>query len=313
LRARKDNHSTCYVMKQITPLRHGEKIGIISTARKVSQSEIQAAIDTLNSWGLEVVIGKTIGSADFQFAGSDEERRNNLQHMLDDDSVRAILFARGGYGTVRIIDEIDWRKFLKHPKWLCGFSDITVIHSHLRSVYEMPSVHSLMAINFSSATAESIESLRKILFDEKLNYEISSHELNRAGSANGILCGGNLSLLSSLLGSVSDVNTDGKILFLEDIDEHLYHVDRMVMELKRAGKLENLAGLVIGHFTDMKNKDESNPFGKTAYEIIAEHVSEFDYPVCFGFPAGHESDNRALVTGAEWRMEIGEKVELKMI
>ncbi|MFI5135589.1 MAG: LD-carboxypeptidase, partial [Chitinophagales bacterium] len=283
------------------------------TARKISQSEIQFATEMLNSWGLEVAIGKTVGAEYFQFAGDDEMRRNNLQEMLNDDSIRAILFERGGYGTVRIIDDIDWRKFLKQPKWLCGFSDITVIHSHLLSVYEMSSVHSLMAINFSSATTESIESLRKILFGEKLGYEIPSHELNHSGSASGILCGGNLSLLCSLLGSVSEVNTEEKILFLEDIDEHLYHTDRMMMALKRAGKLENLTGLLVGHFTDMKNKDESNPFGKTAYEIIAEHVNEFDYPVCFGFPSGHEADNRALLIGGEWKMEIGEKVELKMI
>ncbi|HYV92022.1 MAG TPA: LD-carboxypeptidase [Chitinophagales bacterium] len=288
----------------------GDKIGIVSTARKISLAEIQAAIEIINKWGLEVVIGKTIGAEHFQFAGDDEVRKEDLQNMLDDNSIKAILFARGGYGTVRIIDDIDWRKFLKKPKWLCGFSDITVIHSHLLSVYNIPSVYSIMGINFSTATFESIESLRKILFREKLSYEISAHDFNRRGEGKGILCGGNLSLLYSLNGTPSDVDTTGKILFMEDIDEHLYHVDRMMMTLKRSGKLENLAGLIVGHFTDMKNKDESNPFGKTAYEIIAEHVNEFDFPVCFGFPAGHEPDNRALVIGEEWKLEVGEKVKL---
>jgi len=290
----------------------GDKIGILSTARKISLEEIQPAIEVLKSWGLEVVTGNSIGAESFQFAGDDELRKNDLQEMLDDDSVKAVLFARGGYGTVRIIDELDFRKFQKQPKWLCGFSDITVIHSHLLSVYHLPSIHCLMGISFPTATSESIESFRKILFGEKLSYEIPSNELNHAGAATGILFGGNLSLLYSLLGSDSDLNTESKILFLEEIDEHLYHVDRMMMALKRAGKLENLAGLVVGHFTEMKNKDESNPFGKNAYEIISEHVSEYGYPVCFGFPAGHEPDNRALVMGINWKLEIADKVRLVM-
>jgi len=281
--------------------------------RKISLPEIQSAIDALKDWELEVVTGKTIGAEHFQFAGDHELRTSDLQEMLDDDSIKGILFARGGYGTVRIIDELDWRKFLKKPKWLCGFSDITVIHSHLLSVYELPSVHSLMALNFSGASEEAKESLRKIFFGEKLSYEIETHALNRNGAASGILCGGNLSVLCSLNGAPSDVDTAGKILFIEDIDEHLYHVDRMMMNLKRSGKLEDLAALIVGHFTDMKNKDENNPFGKTAYEIIAEHMSEFEYPVCFGFPAGHEPDNCALIMGVEWKLEIGERNKLAQL
>jgi muramoyltetrapeptide carboxypeptidase len=299
-------------MKMPQPLKKGDKIGITSTARKVSLEEIQQAIDMLRGWGLEVVTDETIGVGYFQFAGDDELRKKNLQRMLDDDSVKAILFARGGYGTVRIIDELDFRKFQKQPKWLCGFSDITVIHSHLLKVYHLPSIHCLMGISFPTASSESVESLRKVLFGEKLSYEIAAHELNRTGEATGILCGGNLSLICSLLGSDSDLETESKILFLEEIDEHLYHIDRMMIALKRAGKLENLSGLVVGHFTDMKNKDESNPFGKSAYEIIAEHVSQYDYPICFGFPAGHEPDNRALVMGINWKLQAEEKVKLMM-
>jgi muramoyltetrapeptide carboxypeptidase len=291
---------------RIKPLMPGDKIGIVSTARKISITDVESSVQILKSWGLETVIGKTIGAEYFQFAGDDELRRSDLQAMLDDESIRAILFARGGYGSVRIIDDIDWRKFLKTPKWLCGFSDLTAIHSHLLTVYDQLSIHSPMAINFSTATKDSLESFRKILFGEKMKYEIASHELNRTGTATGILCGGNLSLLYSLNGTPSDIDTDGKILFIEDIDEHLYHLDRMMMSMKRTGKLENPAALLVGHFTEMKNKDESNPFGKSAYEIIAEHVSDYNYPLSFGFPAGHEPDNRAMVMGTNWKLTVEE-------
>ncbi len=296
-------------MKSPEALKAGDKVGIVSTARKISHQEIHAAVETLRGWDLQVEAGSTIGAAHFQFAGDDELRRQDLQRMLDDDSIQAILFARGGYGTVRIIDEIDWRGFLKHPKWLCGFSDITVIHSHLLSVYHVPAIHSIMGISFPSATPESVQSLHDCLFGKKLHYSLPVHPLNRPGEASGILCGGNVSLLHSLLGSVSDIDSSDCILFIEEVDEHLYHLDRMIMALKRAGKFENLSGLVIGHFTDMKNKDESNPFGQSAYEIIAGHVSEYEFPVCFGFPAGHEADNRALVFGAEWKLSFSERVD----
>lgn len=299
-------------MKLPSLLRAGNKVAIVSTARKISMAEVQSCIDVLNSWELEVVTGNTIGAEDHQFAGDDDFRAADLQRMLDDESVKAIIFARGGYGTLRIIDAIDWRKFLKQPKWLCGFSDITVIHSHLLAVYELRSVHSVMGINFSSATEESLTSLQSILFGRPLHYSISPNPLNRAGKCNGILCGGNLSLLYALNGSSSDIDTTGKILFIEDIDEQLYHIDRMIISLKRAGKLEPLAGLIVGHFSDMKNKDEKNPFGKSAYEIIADAVAEYDYPVCFGFPAGHEADNRTLVMGSLWEMEAGEEVSIRM-
>jgi muramoyltetrapeptide carboxypeptidase len=299
-------------MKQPSPLRSGNKVAIVSTARKISMAEIQPCIDVLTSWNLEVVTGNTIGAADFQFAGDDDFRTADMQRMLDDESVKAILFARGGYGTLRIIDAIDWRKFLKHPKWLCGFSDITVIQSHLLSVYEAQSIHSMMAINFDTATEASIASLQSVLFGKRLQYTMEAHPLNRPGKGSGILCGGNLSLLHTLIGSASEVDTTDKILFIEDIDEQLYHIDRMMISLKRAGKLDQLAGFVAGHFSDMKNKDESNPFGKTAYEIIAGHLSEYEYPVCYGFPAGHEPDNRSLLMGSKWKLEVGDQTKLSM-
>jgi muramoyltetrapeptide carboxypeptidase len=284
-------------MKVPPALKPGDHVAIVSTARKISPQEIQASAEALSGWGLQVITGDSIGAKYFQFAGDDELRRKDFQRMLDDEKVKAILFARGGYGTVRLIDEIDWRRFLKNPKWLCGYSDVTVIHSHLQAVYQVPTIHSLMSISFPSATHDSLESLRRVLFGEPVSFEFAGQELNCPGEARGVVCGGNLSLLNGLLRSASEVDTAGKILFIEEVDEHLYHVDRMMMALKRAGQLENLAALLVGHLTDLKNKDEMNPFGQSGAEIIASHVREYDYPVAFGFPAGHESQNLAFKMG----------------
>ena len=299
----------------ITPqkLKAGDKIGIVATARKISLKEIQFAIDTINGWGLKVVLGSTIGKEDFQLAGTDEERLADFQNMLDNDSVKGIICARGGYGTVRFIDEVDFRKFSKRPKWICGYSDITVLHSHLLGVYNIASVHSTMPLSFKENTEDSLESLREILFGENVSYSFAANKLNRIGTEEGILCGGNLSLLQNLSGTDSDLETDEKILLIEDVDEYLYHFDRMIQWLKRSGKLNNLSGLVVGHLSKMKNLNEQNPFGKTAEEIVAEAVKEFDYPVCFGFPAGHENDNRALIIGGRYGLTVeNEKTELKM-
>ncbi len=295
-------------------LKKGDKIALVATARKISPEEIQFAIDTIKGWGLEVVLGSTIGKEAFQFAGTDEERLADFQTQLDNDSVKAIICARGGYGTVRFVDEIDFRKFSKKPKWICGYSDITVLHSHLLSVYQIASVHSTMPLSFKENTEDSLESLRDLLFGENVSYKFSYHPLNKFGKEEGILCGGNLSLLQNLSGTDSDIDTDDKILFIEDVDEYLYHFDRMMQWLKRSGKLENLAGLVVGHLTKMKNLDESKPFGKTAEEIIMEAVSEYEYPVCFGFPAGHENDNRAMIIGGEYLLDVNEQnTLLKML
>ncbi len=302
--------------KSITPqkLKSGDKVAIVATARKISQEEIQFAIDAIKGWGLEVVLGSTIGKAAFQFAGTDEVRLADFQNMIDDDSVKAIICARGGYGTVRFVDEIDFRKFSKKPKWICGYSDITVLHSHLLNVYNIASVHSTMPLSFKENTEDSLESLRDLLFGENVSYQFSYHPLNKFGKEEGILCGGNLSLLQNLSGTDSDIDTDDKILFIEDVDEYLYHFDRMMQWLKRSGKLENLAGLVVGHLTKMKNLDEAKPFGKTAEEIIRDAVSEYEYPVCFGFPAGHENDNRALLMGGEYFLNVNEEnSELKLL
>jgi len=289
-------------------LQIGDKIGIVASARKVSPLELKEAIDIFTHWGLESVLGKNIFNEYHQFAGTDDERLKDLQTMLDDEHIKAISFARGGYGTVRILDRIDWSTFVKKPKWLIGFSDITVIHSFVSQNLGIESIHAIMPLNFDTATNEAIISLRKCLFGNSIAYEINSHPFNRKGSAKAPLVGGNLSMIHTLAGSNADIHTDGKILFIEDLDEYLYHVDRMLLNMRRSGKLSNIAGLIVGGMTIMN--DNTIPFGKKAYEIIKEHTDEFDYPVCFGFPAGHFPDNRALIIGRDVCLNVGEKVSL---
>ena len=286
----------------ITPsyLKKGDKIGIVACARKISISELQFAFDIFKSWGLETVVGKNLFNQDHQFSGTDDERAEDLQSMLDDPSVKAIIGARGGYGTLRIIDKIDFTKFRKSPKWVVGYSDITVLHSHIHNL-GIQVIHGTMPINFSK-NGEALETLRKTLFGEELHYEIGSNDLNRKGNGEGELVGGNLSLLYALTGSVSDLNTKGKILFIEDLDEYLYHIDRMMVSLKRSGKFDQLAGLIVGGMTDMK--DNTIPFGKNAEEIILDNVKEFKFPVCFNFPAGHIDRNLALIFGKKMKLSI---------
>lgn len=295
-------------MNQPEYLHIGDKIGIVASARKISPSELKEAIDIFTHWGLEIILGKHIFNEHHQFAGTDEERLQDLQNMLDDDQIKAIIFARGGYGTVRILDKIDWAKFIKSPKWLIGFSDITVIHSFVLQKLGIETIHAIMPLNFDTATKDAVISLRKALFGNPLSYQLKNHFLNRKGHANAPLIGGNLSILHTLTGSNADINTDGKILFIEDLDEYLYHIDRMMIHLKRSGKLSNLAGLIVGGMTIMN--DNTIPFGKNANEIIQEHIAEFDYPVCFDFPAGHFPDNRALILGRNAALSIKEVVHL---
>jgi muramoyltetrapeptide carboxypeptidase len=283
-------------------LQQGESVYILSTAKKISREEIDLAVRTFESWGLKVVIGDTIGKEHHQFAGTDEERLKDFQKALDDRNIKAIICARGGYGTVRIMDDIIFDEMMKHPKWIVGFSDLTFLQTHISNNIGTQLLHAQMPIQFERATPESIETLRKELFGEKNEYAIPAHELNRVGEAKGILIGGNLSILYSITGTKSGLNTDRKIMFLEDLDEYLYHIDRMMINLKRSGKLHGLAGMIVGSFTDMH--DNKIPFGKTAYEIIAEHIRGFDFPVCFNFPAGHIEDNRALVIGKTYRMQV---------
>lgn len=284
-----------------TYLKKGDKIGIVATARKISEAELVPALKILEEKGLMPQLGKYVLGAHHQFSGTDAERCADLQHMLDDESIKAIIVARGGYGTLRIIDSLDFTAFAKHPKWIVGYSDITVLHSHINKMLGIATLHATMPINFLQ-DAYATETLFNALFGEKIYYTFDGHPLNRNGQVEGELVGGNLSLLYALCGSVSDINTEGKILFIEDLDEYLYHIDRMMMNLKRSGKLSHLKALVVGGITDMK--DNTIPYGKIAEEIIAEHVAEYDYPVCFNFPAGHIKNNYALKLGATAYLKI---------
>ncbi|MDB5133770.1 MAG: LD-carboxypeptidase [Mucilaginibacter sp.] len=263
------------------------------------------AIALLQSWGLEVVLGETIEASYHQFAGDDKLRAHDLQRFIDDDTIKAIIAARGGYGTIRIIDHVDFSRFAAYPKWLIGFSDITVLHAHLFANYGAQTIHGQMPVNIPDASAYSLETLRKALFGEDIDYSFTSHALNRSGNATGVIVGGNLSLLAAILHSVSDYNYDGKILFIEDVGEYLYSIDRMIRTLDRAGKLKNLAGLMIGGFTEVKDNDI--PFGQTVSEIIMEVVKDYNYPVCFDFPAGHIPDNQSLVFGKALNLSINQE------
>jgi muramoyltetrapeptide carboxypeptidase len=286
----------------ISALRPGDTIAIVATARRITLPEIELAIRTFESWGLNVVLGQTIGASYNYFAGDDALRLQDLQQMLDDEHIKAIVCARGGYGTTRIIDQVDFTNFTKHPKWLVGFSDVTTLHCHIHNM-GIESAHAIMPLLFPrEGAAASIETLRKVLFGEELIYTVAPHSFNRTGTGLGQLVGGNLSILGSLTGTRSDISTAGKILFLEDLDEYFYHIDRMMVHLDRSGKLENLAGLVIGDMSDMK--DTAIPFGKTAFEIIQEHAGKYNYPVCYGFPVGHEPLNLALVCGRKAKLEV---------
>lgn len=300
-------------MRTIIPpyLQKGDTIGIVAPAGFMPIEKMQTCIDTLDSWGFNVQLGSTTHSdSQNYFSGTDDERLNDLQQMMDDPNIKAILCARGGYGTSRIIDRISFKKLKKHPKWIIGFSDITVLHSHIFSNYKIASLHAPMAAAFNDGefTNPYVESLKNALEGKPSHYECSSHAFNNAGEAKGQLVGGNLSLLCHLIGTDSDIKTKNKILFLEDVGEYLYNVDRMMLQLKRNGKLDKLAGLIIGGFTD--SKDTERPFGKSVYDIIYEQVNEFDYPVCFGFPVSHEKENYALKVGERYTLHVGESVSL---
>ena len=281
----------------------GDKIGIISTARKITTEELSPAIKILKSWGLKVVFGDNLFKEDDQFSGTVEQRTIDLQSMIDDNDIKAILCARGGYGTVQIIDAINFSNLKENSKWIVGYSDATVLHSHLNNL-GMASLHATMPINFEGNTNESLWSLKNALFGNLNNVECKAHPLNKFGKIEGDVVGGNLSILYSLLGSSSDIDTIGKILFIEDLDEYLYHIDRMMMNLKRNGIFGNLKGLIIGGMSDMN--DNSIPFGKTAEQIILDYTKGYDFPICFGFPAGHLADNRCLILGINSILEICE-------
>lgn len=289
----------------ITPafLKPGDTIGVAATARKVSAHEIEAAASAMKASGFQVILGSNIYQEDRQFSGTDAERAEGLNELIRNPNVRAIWMARGGYGSVRVLDHVDWEALKHDPKWVCGFSDVTALHSHIHAHLNMCTLHSEMMLGYEENTEQAHQTMMSALCGENLTYTFNHHPLNRNGNATGPVVGGNLSVLYSLLGSDAQLNTDGKILFIEDLDEYLYHMDRMMMALKRAGMLSNLKALVVGAMSDMN--DNAIPFGKTAEEIVADVVAQYNYPVCFGFPTGHIKDNRAIVLGAEATLDIG--------
>lgn len=287
-------------------LETGDTILIIATARKILREELSKAISIFESWGLNVELSSDLFEVENQFAGSDNIRAQQLQWAINHPKAKAIICARGGYGTMRILDKVDFSPLMKKPKWLIGYSDITALHCHLFEVEKIASVHGEMCLTMNNATGEAIESLRKVLFGEQVNYQFSSHPINRKGNAEGEIVGGNLSLLYALKGTPHFPDMEGKILFIEDLDEYLYHIDRMMLSLKMAGVLSQISGLIIGGMTDMK--DNPIPFGKTAEEIILDHVTEYNFPVAFNFPAGHIKNNCALKIGVKANLAVKEDV-----
>lgn len=288
-------------MNKIPYLHQGSKVAIAAPARRVTPEEMQFAIDWLKENSFVPIYDDNLFIEHHIFAGNDDFRASVFQKYLDDEHIEAIWLARGGYGSIRIIDKLDFTSFLQHPKWIIGFSDGTVLHSKLNHL-GVPSMHASMPFYFANKTREAKQSLYDALTGKALHYEFPSHPQNRIGQMEGEIVGGNLSVLISMMGSNTFPETDGKILFIEEVDEYIYHVDRMMRALKRAGKLEHLKGLIVGGLTQIH--DNTHPFGQTVEEVIAEVVSEYDYPLCFGFPAGHFDDNRVIVFGQKAKMEI---------
>lgn len=294
-------------------LKPGDTIGITFPASKMERSAAEYAGEVLESWGYKVVIGETAGNAYHNFSAPDEQRLLELQKMLDDENIRGILFGRGGYGVLRILDKIDFTKFQKHPKWICGYSDVTALLTHIYTCYDIASVHSVMCSGIIAETKDNqyVQSLRLLLSGEKVSYPFSSNKLNRMGTCKGELLGGNLSLLVNLSGTISQPDTRNKLLFIEDVGEYRYSVDRMMINLKRSGWLESLKGLIVGSFTE--SKETETPFGQTEYEMIWDKVKEYDYPVAFGFPIGHQKENYALKIGGEYRLAISDNCILEAV
>ncbi|MDA3929627.1 MAG: LD-carboxypeptidase [Prolixibacteraceae bacterium] len=287
-------------------LKPGDKIGILSTASKIDKNVVFPAVELLKTLGYQVVLGKSIFSQYHQFAGTDSERRIDLQKMLDDESIKTIICSRGGYGSIRTIENIDWSMFQNSPKWIVGFSDVTTLHSQLNQL-RISSIHGVMPRYFvnNNIQTKSFDTLLKALNGESLEYSIQPSKFNKEGSATGELIGGNLSILYSLRGTPMDINTNDKILFIEDLSEYLYHLDRIMMNLKHGNKLKKLKGLIVGSFSGMKDND--TPYGKSIEEIILEAVSEYNFPVLFNFPAGHQTDNCALKMGCNVTLSIDRK------
>ena len=306
------NETPLSAIKKIPPyLKKGDTIGITCPAGYITAAEIEPAVHTLKEWGYTVKIGNTVGKRDGTFGGTDEERKNDVQQLLDDENIKAILFARGGYGVVRIIDAINFKKFIANPKWLIGFSDITILHSHIHQLFGIATVHAKMCNSFikdwsiaEPTQIESIQSIQQCINGTTMQYNAPFNSSNKLGKATGILVGGNLKTIESLSGSKSDITTHGKILFVEDTGEYLYSIDRMFWNLKRSGKLNELAGLIIGGFKIKKEESDSEAFGKTLEQIVLEKISNAKFPVCFDFAVGHQKNNMALKCGVKHQLTV---------
>jgi muramoyltetrapeptide carboxypeptidase len=292
-------------------LKPGDTIGITCPAGYITQKDVLPAVQQMESWGFKIKLGATIGKRDFTFGGTDEERADDFQQLLNDKTIKAIMCARGGYGAVRLMDKLNFEKFLLHPKWIIGFSDITVMHGHINRNYNVASIHSKMCNSFPEdwtkaepIQIETILSIRDSLKGVKMKYSAIPNPQNKTGIAQGVLVGGNLKTIESLAGSKSDLRTAGKILFVEDTGEYLYSIDRMFWNLKRTGKLDKLAGLIIGGFKVKPSEDPAEEFGKNLQEIVLEKVKAFKYPVCFDFPVGHQKSNYALKCGIRHSLNV---------
>ena len=289
-------------------LKIGDTVAIVapSGVLKNYDNYIAKAKSLLKEWGLNVIVGDNVFQDDGHFAGTDKERTSDFQIALDDKSIKAIWCARGGYGTMRIIDDLDYENYKKNPKWIIGYSDITSIHNDIHN-NKSESIHGIMCKSLENLDKkdESVILLKKTLFGEKISYEIDGSEYNILGKSNGQLVGGNLTLLHSLLGSKSSINTEGKILFIEDLGEYLYHIDRMLQSLKRAGYFDKCKGLIIGDFTDLRKN--TTPFGRNLEELIIEIAKEYNFPVSFGFPAGHGDKNFPMILGREVELNVTKK------
>ena len=285
-------------------LQPGDTIGIVSPARAIPKEKVQPAVSFLESQGFNVKVGNHVFNVHNQMAGTEDEKVEDIQNFIDDPSIKAIISTRGGYGCVRVIDHLNLKPLADQNKWFIGYSDVTVFHSHIHTQFDVPTIHGTMPVNITSDPSSEEQLSNKSLIDclvgNDITYSMHQHQLTQPGNAEGVLVGGNLSMLYSLCGSESDIQTAGKILFLEDLDEYLYHVDRMMMNLKRTGKLSDLAGLIIGGMSDMN--DNTIPFGKTAEEIILEHTQAYNYPIYFGFDAGHQQPNLAMRFGMKARI-----------
>ncbi len=289
--------------KPIIPpvLKSGDRVAIISTARSIDTEKLSFAIQLMENWGLTCIEGPNLRKVFNQFAGTDVERAADLQWAIANENVQGIICFRGGYGTIQIMDKVNFKPLLSNPKWVCGYSDITVLHNKMHSM-GIASLHSTMPINFGDNTSEAISTLFNALFKKQVKLISPASTFNKSGECNGQAVGGNLSILCSLSGTNMDLETKGKILFLEDLDEYLYHIDRMMHNLKKSGKLHGLAGLVVGGMTDMNDNEIS--FGKTAYEIIQAATAEFSYPICYDLPFGHIHDNQSVILGMNYTLSV---------